>query len=171
MAMRVLCTRLKPVSGWIFVRWNANWLWWSLGGFLLSVSGYNAVEAVTSTLLPAGVCQDAILGRQAEQQGNWLAFGIGCIGPCLTAPAFEEVLYRGFLLPVLLDLVPLRAAIPMNALLFALHHNSIPGFIPLSFLGLLWCFLYAASQNLLVTILVHAMWNVRVLFIGLPWAR
>ena len=80
----------------------------------------------------------------------------------MTAPAFEEVLYRGFLLPALLRFAPLAAALPANALLFALHHSSLQALLPLTYLGLLWAGIYAASQNLLVPVLIHAMWNARV---------
>ena len=57
-------------------------------------------------------------------------------------------------------------AVGANALLFALHHDSLQALLPLTFLGGLWACLYAATEgNLLVTVLVHAMWNWRV-FLG-----
>lgn len=37
--------------------------------------------------------------------------------------------------------------------------------LPLSVLGLVWSLLYLYSGNLLVTVLIHAMWNSRV-FLG-----
>lgn len=37
--------------------------------------------------------------------------------------------------------------------------------LPLSVLGLVWSLLYLYSRNLLVTVLIHAMWNSRV-FLG-----
>lgn len=80
----------------------------------------------------------------------------------MTAPVLEEVLYRGFVLPALLHLMPLALALPASALLFALHHSSLHGLLPLTFLGLVWGGLYARSQNLLVPIAIHTLWNVRV---------
>ena len=56
-----------------------------------------------------------------------LALAIGAVGPCLSAPVFEEVLYRGFLLPSMLRFgVPLRRALPLHAVLFAAHHVPPP---------------------------------------------
>jgi len=37
--------------------------------------------------------------------------------------------------------------------------------VPLAALGFVWAVLYIQSRNLLVTILIHAMWNSRV-FLG-----
>ena len=72
------------------------------------------------------------------------------------------MLYRGFVLPALLCFVPLTAALPLHALLFGLHHLSLATLLPLSTLGLLWAALYVGSRNLLVPMLVHALWNCRV---------
>ena len=86
------------------------------------------------------------------------------------------MLYRGFLLPALAILMPLKWAIPTSSILFAVHHLNVGGIIPLTVLGFAWAIVYAQSRNLLVTILVHALWNSRVFlgtfntfFIGLPF--
>ena len=90
------------------------------------------------------------------------------VGPCVTGPFFEEVLYRGFLLPALCRAgVPLRLALPLHACLFALHHMSLRGLLPLASLGLLWGALYVRSASLLVPIAVHAMWNSRIFLTAL----
>jgi uncharacterized protein len=52
-----------------------------------------------------------------------------------------------------------------SAVLFAAHHMSLSGMIPLTMLGFLWAVLYLMSGNLLVSIAIHAMWNSRV-FLG-----
>ena len=99
--------------------------------------------------------------------GELLALGLGSIAPCVTAPVFEEVLYRGFLLPSLRAFMPMRLALPLHALLFSLHHQSISALLPLSALGLLWGGLYLGSGNLLVIVLVHALWNTRIFLASL----
>jgi membrane protease YdiL (CAAX protease family) len=53
----------------------------------------------------------------------------------------------------------------VSAVIFAAHHMSMSGMIPLTTLGYLWAVLYLLSGNLLVPILIHAMWNSRV-FLG-----
>jgi hypothetical protein len=83
---------------------------------------------------------------------------------------------RGFLLPALAVSMRLPVAIPVSSILFAVHHLNLGGVIPLSVLGFAWAVVYTQSRNLLVTILIHALWNSRVflgsfrsLFIGLPF--
>ena len=63
-------------------------------------------------------------------------------------------------------LVRLGLALPLSiglqALLFGLHHMLLPVILPLSLLGLLWAAVYVGSANLLVPMLIHAMWNGRI---------
>ena len=103
----------------------------------------------------------------SPEAGDLLALGIGSIGPCLTAPLFEELLYRGFLLPALCRFLPLNLAFILHALLFGLHHHALPALLPLSALGLLWGLLYVASGNLVVSACVHALWNGRIFLTSL----
>ena len=173
MAMRVLGARLPPFfapGGWIELRWRgAAWAGWALGGYAVSVAGYNAVEVLNSAVLPVDAYfEETVAGQLVRpDDGGLVARALGGVGPCVTAPVFEEVLYRGFLLQALLRFgLPLRAAVVANGLLFALHHDSLQALLPLTFLGALWACLYAATEgNLLVTVLVHAMWNWRVFLV------
>ena len=166
MAVRILGVRLKPFfarDGWIELRWNTSWAGWALGGYSVTVWGYNAAERLNAALLPAGAYHESIAERLVNpEDGALLSRAVGWVAPCVTAPAFEEVLYRGFLLPALLRFMPLAAAVPTSALLFALNHFSLQGLLPLTCLGLFWACLYVMSNNLLVPVLVHAMWNTRV---------
>jgi len=52
-----------------------------------------------------------------------------------TCQVFEEILYRGFLLPTLVCYMPMHFAIPASSILFAAHHLNICGVLPLSVLG------------------------------------
>ena len=90
---------------------------------------------------------------------------VGYIAPCITAPWWEEVLYRGFLLPALTLQMKFWPAVFVSGVVFSVHHVSTTGAIPLAILGWTWAAIYAKSGNLLVTILIHAMWNSRV-FLG-----
>lgn len=182
MAARVLGTRLKPFfpppfgkGTWLNVRWRANWLPWAVGGYFASLLSYNAIEGINEHLLPPppaldpGIAASAVDAAESvvnrlvhPEDGDLIALSIGSIAPCVSAPVFEEVLYRGFLLPSLCRFMPLRMALPLHALLFGLHHNALPSLLPLSVLGLLWGVLYIRSGNLLVPILVHALWNSRI---------
>ena len=62
------------------------------------------------------------------EDNNVLAMAVGSIAPCVTAPWWEEVLYRGFLLPALTLYLPIQYALPASAILFAV---SFPCYISL----------------------------------------
>jgi membrane protease YdiL (CAAX protease family) len=176
LASHVLGSRLKPffhAGQWFRISWRSHWLAWVVGGYVASVASYAAVERFTDVLLrvalPAASAireseLDSVVSALAspQQRSGLFSLLVGCIAPCVTAPIFEEVLYRGFVLPALLCFVPLTAALPLHALLFGLHHRSLATLLPLSTLGLLWAALYVRSRNLLVPMLVHALWNCRV---------
>ena len=176
LASHVLGSRLKPffhAGQWFRISWRSHWLAWVIGGYVASVASYAAVERVTDVLLrvalPAASAireakLDSVVSALAspQQRSGLFSLLVGCIAPCVTAPIFEEVLYRGFVLPALMCFVPLTAALPLHALLFGLHHLSLATLLPLSTLGLLWAALYVGSRNLLVPMLVHALWNCRV---------
>jgi len=178
MACTLLGRRLRPFwpqpigyGEWFTVRWRSRWLGWAIAGYLASVTGYNAIDGLRGLLerlsLSAGAGAEAeslvtsLVGDGAERT-ELGALVVGCLAPCLSAPFLEEVLYRGFLLPALARSMPLRWAMLAQALLFGAHHHSWSTMLPLSALGWLWSALYLRSGNLLVPILVHALWNARV---------
>ena len=94
-----------------------------------------------------------------------LASAVGYIAPCISAPWWEEVLYRGFMLPALTVLFPVNVSVFLSAIIFSFHHLTLTGFLPLASLGVAWAGIYVLSGNLLVTMVIHAMWNSRV-FLG-----
>ena len=176
MALRVLKFRLAPFlppplgrGAWMSYRLRSLWMPWVLGGYFVSLLVYNSVDMLNVLLLPPGVAEaDSLVSQLVQtEQGDMLALGIGCLGPCVTAPIFEEVLYRGFLLPALTRFFPLWVALPLHSVLFGLHHHSLKGLLPLSALGLVWALLYVFSGNLVVPIVVHAMWNSRIFLCSL----
>ena len=182
MAIRVLGVRLRPFfpppfgqGKWVRARFKQpSWLLWALGGYFASLLTYNAVECANIAILPPIPEGSLLLEKESvvaklvsPEAGDLLALGIGSIGPCLTAPLFEELLYRGFLLPALCRFLPLNLALILHALLFGLHHHALPALLPLSALGLLWGLLYVASGNLVVSACVHALWNGRIFLTSL----
>ena len=90
-----------------------------------------------------------------ENNDKW-AMLVASLAPCVSAPWWEEVVYRGFLLPALSLFVPRPVvSVPLSGALFGLHHMMPESAIPLAALGTLWAGLYVASGNLAVTIVVH----------------
>lgn len=171
MAVKILGNRLEPFfppkGSWIKWRWRSNWLWWVIGGYYASGLLFNVADSFNQWILPSSLFNDeSVVSKLVKPENNELfAMAIGAIGPCITAPVFEEVLYRGYLLPALTTVMPIRWAIPLSSVLFAVHHLNIGSIIPLTVLGWAWALLYSHSRNLLVTIFIHALWNSRV-FLG-----
>jgi membrane protease YdiL (CAAX protease family) len=93
------------------------------------------------------------------------ALAIGAIAPCITAPYWEEIFYRGLIYPFLGSIMPMSLATPLSAIVFAVHHARVDALIPLFVLGMTWATLYLLSGNLFVCMVVHAMWNSRI-FLG-----
>eukprot|EP00922_Rhytidocystis_sp_ex-Travisia-forbesii_P029479 GHVS01043108.1.p1 GENE.GHVS01043108.1~~GHVS01043108.1.p1 ORF type:complete len:712 (+),score=135.40 GHVS01043108.1:43-2178(+) len=124
----------------------------------------------TSPPPPPPPPSDSIVNQMLNPENNdTLALLVGALAPCVSAPLWEELLYRGFTLPVLSHFLPcMRTAVPLSAVLFSAHHMNMQSFIPLCILGYLWALLYVHSNNLFVTVVVHSMWNSRV-FLGTLW--
>jgi membrane protease YdiL (CAAX protease family) len=75
------------------------------------------------------------------------------------APFFEELLFRGFLLPVLARRQPMAAALVVSALVFGAIHLQPAGLPILSTLGLALGLAMRHSGSLRAPILVHGCWN------------
>uniref|UniRef100_A0A7S3EIP0 CAAX prenyl protease 2/Lysostaphin resistance protein A-like domain-containing protein n=2 Tax=Rhodosorus marinus TaxID=101924 RepID=A0A7S3EIP0_9RHOD len=171
MGVKILGQQLKPFfppkGKWIGFSVKSNWVWWSIGGYYASSFLFNCADIVNQLVIPQSLFnEETVVSKLVNPENNDLvAMLIGSLGPCISAPVFEEILYRGFLLPTLVCYMPMHFAIPASSILFAAHHLNICGVLPLSVLGFAWAIIYTFSRNLLTTILIHAMWNSRV-FLG-----
>lgn len=81
----------------------------------------------------------------------------------LIAPIWEEIMFRGFLLPSLTRLSSPRMALLCTSVLFALVHFTKEGFVPLLILGMIFGVSYCATSNLLPAMLLHSLWNMCLL--------
>lgn len=82
----------------------------------------------------------------------------------LIAPVWEEIMFRGFLLPSLARLSSPRIALLCTSVLFALVHFTKEGFVPLLILGVIFGVSYCATSNLLPAMLLHSLWNMCLLY-------
>ncbi|MDP6833656.1 MAG: type II CAAX endopeptidase family protein [Prochlorococcaceae cyanobacterium ETNP1_MAG_9] len=82
------------------------------------------------------------------------------------APLFEELVFRGALLPVLAQSYGRVLGVIVSALVFALAHLSVGEFPPLVVLGLGLGLLRLSSGRLFPCVLMHSLWN-GVTFINL----
>lgn len=75
------------------------------------------------------------------------------------APIWEEIVFRGFLLPSLTKYMPLWCSILVSSVAFALAHFNMQRMLPLVFLGVVMGAVFARSRNLLPSMLLHSLWN------------
>jgi hypothetical protein len=95
----------------------------------------------------------------ALQERDPAALAIFFVTAAIAAPLFEEILFRGFLLPSLTRYVPIWGAIALSSLIFAVAHLSLSEVLPLTVLGMVLAFVYTRSRNLLASMLLHGLWN------------
>lgn len=162
-------TRVLRPHRWYTNKWDTYWLWWTIGGYFVSAWLFNIADFVNQIILPPHIFAQQAEGVVSQlinpENNDFLASLVGYIAPCLSAPWWEEVLYRGYLLPALGLFMGFWPSVFVSGILFSVHHMNLMGAIPLMVLGWLWAALYVKSGNLLVTMLIHGMWNSRV-FLG-----
>ncbi len=90
---------------------------------------------------------------------NFLALLVLFITTVLMAPFFEELVFRGVLLPVLVNKQGRTLAISVSALVFALAHLSVGEMPALFVLGMGLAILRLSSSRLLPCVLMHSLWN------------
>ena len=111
----------------------------------------------------AGGVDQLLAGGDPVAAAMWFAVLALC------APVWEEVMFRGFLLPSLARYMPPWAAVGATSLVFALVHFTREGFAPLLLLGAVFGAVYVRTRNLLPAVLLHSLWNV-VLLVQIGWA-
>ena len=139
----------------------------SLEGAVLGLAGY---VATVPAILGAGLLSTwlwATLGLQAEQQellklvlelaglerAVFLALAI------LVIPLFEELFFRAFLQPLLVQNLGDRGGVAATAVLFAAVHGNLFAFLPILALALTLGMLMLRTQRIAACWLVHALHN------------
>jgi membrane protease YdiL (CAAX protease family) len=115
--MYALMTHSYHRGFWRGVHWHfpaARWIFFVFGGVVLAV----VVEAASNFLpIPKSLPIDEYF---RNPQSAWLMAGFGT----LLAPLVEELLFRGFLYPVMRRRVGVVVGTAVTAILFALIHES-----------------------------------------------
>lgn len=93
-----------------------------------------------------------------------LARSLFFIAPCVIAPIWEELFFRGLMLPWLASYFPVSVAAWLSSLVFALYHISVESVLPLWLMSYCWTGLYLRTRSLGSVMVVHAMWNSRAFF-------
>ncbi len=145
-------------KGWFSLRWHSPWWLWGFGGYLSAIPLVVIVSLLNQAIWQGQGGSNPILPL-AAQNDDTVAFGLFLLTAALAAPVFEEIIFRGFLLPSLTKNFPAWGAISISSLIFALAHLSLSEVLPLFTLGLILGTVYLRSGSLLAPVLLHSLWN------------
>jgi membrane protease YdiL (CAAX protease family) len=132
---------------------------WGVAFLGLAVLLVLAVALVTGPLLNPDQSPQRDLQELLRSLRGWLPNLALFLTVSLLAPCFEELLFRGFLLPVLAQRQRLALALVLSALLFGAIHLQPAGLPTLSTLGLVLGLALRHTGSLRTPILIHACWN------------
>lgn len=142
---------------WFRIKRN-NWLVWGVGGYLVAIPLVVIVSIINQQIWQGQGGSNPLLFLAVQAQDP-IALGIFFTTAAIAAPVFEEIIFRGFLLPSLTRYFPVWAAIVLSSLLFSIAHLSLSEVLPLTVLGLVLGIVYTRSRNLLASMIVHSLWN------------
>ncbi|HLO89449.1 MAG TPA: type II CAAX endopeptidase family protein [Nostocaceae cyanobacterium] len=161
-ALSVLYVSIKrffPLpEGWFRLSLRGKWFWWGVGGYCTALPIVIIVSLVNQKLWQGQGGSNPLLQLALESKDS-IALGIFFFTAAIAAPLFEELLFRGFLLPSLTRYLSVGGAIFASSLLFAAAHLSLSEIIPLTALGMVLGTVYTRSRNLLAPMLLHSLWN------------
>ncbi|XP_031272809.1 uncharacterized protein LOC116131287 [Pistacia vera] len=119
----------------------------------LSQFNLNLLPLMPSAPVTISSVEQSIMARDP------VAMALYAIVVSICAPVWEEIVFRGFLLPSLTKYMPVWCAILVSSVAFALAHFNVQRMLPLIFLGVVMGLVFARSRNLLPSMLLHSLWN------------
>ncbi|MBT9312126.1 CPBP family intramembrane glutamic endopeptidase [Leptothoe kymatousa] len=135
-----------------------RWPLWGVGGYLVALPLMIAVSALNQQIWHGQGGNNPLL-QAVLQESDAIALLMFFLTAAVAAPVFEEILFRGFLLPSLTRYMPVWGAIVLSSFIFAAAHLSLSEVIPLTLLGAILAWVYTRSRNLLSPMLIHSLWN------------
>ena len=157
------------VSEWLGLKWPAwHWIfliapitvvamWIFFGG--LQASGYMkwiesfGVETVQDTV------------KIFQKSSNPIVLGLMAFAAIVVAPLCEEIVFRGYLYPVMKKFSGPWVAGVCSALIFAAAHGSLVALLPLFVFGCVLVFIYEKTGSLWAPIAVHFCFNAATIMI------
>ncbi|KAH6761010.1 CAAX amino terminal protease family protein [Perilla frutescens var. frutescens] len=154
-------SRFCPLpSDWFKFSLRGNWMFdVLLGCFLfplvnrLSQFNLDLLPVLPSTPVTLSSVEQSIMARDP------IAMALYALVLVVCAPLWEEIVFRGFLLPSLTKYMPVWSSILLSSVAFALAHFNVQRMLPLIFLGVVMGVTYTRSRNLLPSMLLHSLWN------------
>lgn len=161
-ALSVLYLSIKPFlplpEGWFQFKLLNKWLIWGFAGYLAALPLVILISLINQRIWQGQGGSNPLLSLALENK-DLVALVIFFVTAAIAAPIFEEILFRGFLLPSLTRYLPVWGAIVTSSLLFAIAHLSLSEVLPLTTLGIILGVVYTRSRNLLAPIFLHSLWN------------
>jgi hypothetical protein len=162
LSLGVLYLAIKP-----FLPLSKDWFRWqvSFSGFLWGAGGYFValplviIVALINQKLWQGYGGSNPLLPVALEGQNGVTIALLFLTASVAAPIFEELIFRGFMLPSLTRYLPVWGAIATSSLIFAIAHLSLSEVLPLTTLGIILGIVYTRSRNLFSSIVLHSLWN------------
>ncbi|XP_031094539.1 uncharacterized protein LOC115998988 [Ipomoea triloba] len=154
-------SRFRPLPrDWFKFSVRGNWIFdLVLGCFMfplvnrLSQFNLDLLPVLPSTPVTLSSVEQSIMARDPVAMALYALVLVVC------APMWEEIVFRGFLLPSLTKYMPVWCSILVSSVAFALAHFNVQRMLPLIFLGVVMGIIYARSRNILPSILLHSLWN------------
>lgn len=151
--------RFHPLPGeWFPVSWKGTWYVEACLGCLMFPL-VNRLSQLNLDILPFPTPFNSSNVEQSIMARDPIATLLYAVVVSVCAPIWEEVMFRGFLLPSLTRYLPVWGSIIVSAVAFALAHFSLQRMLPLTFLGLVMGIVFVRSRNLLASMLLHSLWN------------
>ena len=130
--------------------------------------GFKGWIMIIPFVLLTSLIMDLIVENQAGSNplleivlnnNNYFAFILLFVTTTLIAPFFEEIIFRGVLLPVLARDYGRTIGILISSFVFALAHLSLNEFPPLFVLGIGLAVTRLISGRLSSSVVMHSFWN------------
>jgi uncharacterized protein len=153
--------RFGPLPpGWFEFKLKGRWhLDVALGCLLFPL--VNLLSHMNISLVP--MSPSPVVGVSSVEQSivarDPVAMALYAVVVTVCAPVWEEIVFRGFLLPSLTRYMPLPWSILASAAAFALAHFNAQRVVPLIFLGVVMGGVFSRSRNLLASTVLHSLWN------------
>ena len=127
-------------------------------GWLMIIPFVLLVSLIMNTLIDNQNGSNPLL-EIVLNNDNYLSFILLFLTTTLLAPLFEEIIFRGILLPILSRDFGIILGISISAFIFALAHLSISEMPPLLVLGIGLGITRIVSGSLLSSVIMHSLWN------------
>ncbi len=162
--------RAGPVS-WLGLRWR-EWYWvfviapgsvffmWAVFGGL-QFSGY--MKWMESLVVET--VQDTV--KLLKESSDPVVLFLMAFAAVIAAPVCEEIIFRGYLYPVMKRFAGVWPAAICSAFIFAAAHGSLTALLPLFLFGALLVFLYEKTGSIWAPMAVHFCFNGATVFVQL----